>query len=126
MNLDKNFSIALNIIESLMNENCFDFWEIKDADENEIIEYFKDMIFTYFSDGEVDLAGVIHRVDSGNEDISGRASVETVENINNFFKNEDLVNCLILLSNEVGYWYYKNYIMNNDISDCDENKGYTD
>ena len=101
---------AFQILGELMNEDCFDFLEVASSNFEERKEYLRDMIFTYFSDGEVDLAGVIYRVDSGNEDISGRASVETVENINNFFKNKKLVADVILLMDEDMYSAYEKEI----------------
>ena len=54
-------------------------------------DYLRQMIFEYFRGGEVNLGGIIKRIDSDNFNDNERASEETIENINNFFKNELLV-----------------------------------
>lgn len=91
---------AFQILGELINEDCFDFWEVKNSTYDERKEYLRDMIFEYFHSGEVDLAGVIKRVDSSDYLYEGSATPETVENINNFFKDEELVADVILFMDE--------------------------
>ena len=99
---------AFQILGELINEDCFDFCEVKNSTYDERKEYLRDMIFEYFHCGEVDLAGVIKRVDNSDYLYEGSATPETVENINNFFKDEELVADIILFMNEDIYYEFQN------------------
>lgn len=99
---------AFQILGELINEDCFDFWEVKNSTYDERKEYLCDMIFEYFHSGEVDLAGIIKRVDSSDYLYEGSATPETVENINNFFKDEELVADVILFMDEDIYDEFQN------------------
>ena len=99
---------AFQILGELMNGDCFDFCEVKNSTYNERKEYLRDMIFEYFHSGEVDLAGIIKRVDSSDYLYDGSATPETVENINNFFKDEELVADVILFMDEDIYYEFQN------------------
>jgi hypothetical protein len=99
---------AFQILGELINEDCFDFWEVKNSTYDERKEYLRDMIFEYFHSGETNLGGIIDRVDSDDYIFEGIASPETIENINDFFKDEELVADVILLMDEDIYNIYKN------------------
>ena len=99
---------AFQILGELINEDCFDFCEVKNSTYDERKEYLRDMIFEYFHCGEVDLAGVIKRVDNSDYLYEGSATPETVENINNFFKDEELVADIILFMDEDIYYEFQN------------------
>ena len=99
---------AFQILGELINEDCFDFWEVKNSTYDERKEYLRDMIFEYFHSGEVDLGEVIKRVDNSDYLYEGSATPETVENINNFFKDEELVADIILFMNEDIYYEFQN------------------
>lgn len=100
MNTTESLYKAFQIIGELMNEDCFDFWEIKSSNFEERKEYLRDMIFEYFHNGETNLGGMIQRVDSDDYLYEGTSTPETIENINNFFKNEELVADIILFMDE--------------------------
>ena len=110
MNSTESLHKAFQILGELINENCFDFWEVKDLNFEERKDYLRQMIFEYFHDGEVNLGGIIKRIDSNNWENNERASKETIENINNFFKNEELVADIILLMDEDIYLIWKSEI----------------
>jgi hypothetical protein len=99
---------AFQILGELINEDCFDFWEVKNSTYDERKEYLRDMIFEYFHSGEVDLAGIIKRVDSDDYIFEGIASPETIENINDFFKDEELVADVILFMDKDIYNEFQN------------------
>lgn len=99
---------AFQILGELINEDCFDFWEVKNSTYDERKDYLRDMIFEYFHSGEVDLGGIIKRVDSSDYLYDGSATPETVENINNFFKDEELVADVILFMDEDIYYEFQN------------------
>ena len=99
---------AFQILGELINEDRFDFWEVKNSTYDERKEYLRDMIFEYFHGGEVDLAGIIKRVDSSDYLYEGSATPETIENINNFFKDEELVANVILFMDEDIYYEFQN------------------
>ena len=92
---------SFQILGELMNEDCFDFLEVAPLTFEERKEYLRNMIFEYFNSGETNLAGVIQRADS---------KLETSENVNNFFKNEELVADIILLMDEDMYELFENEI----------------
>ena len=87
---------AFQILVELINEDCFDFWEVKNSSYDERKEYLRNKIFEFFHSGEVDLADIIKRVDSSDYLYEGIASPETIENVNEFFKDEELVADVIL------------------------------
>ena len=105
---------AFQILGELINEDCFDFWEVKNSTYDERKEYLRDMIFEYFHSGEVDLGEVIKRVDNSDYLYEGSATPETVENINNFFKDEELVADVILFMDEDIYDEFQNENNNYD------------
>ena len=108
MNSTESLNKAFQILGELMNEDCFDFWEIKSSNFDERKDYLRDMIFEYFHNGEINLGGMIQRVDSDDYLFEGIASLETIENINSFFKNEELVADIILLMDEDLYYEFQN------------------
>ena len=110
MTSTESLNKAYQILGELINEDCFDFCEIKNSTYDERKEYLRDMIFEYFHCGEVDLGGIIKRVDSSDYLYEGSASPETVENINEFFKNEKLIADIILLMDEDIYDEFTNEI----------------
>ena len=100
---------AFQILGELMNEDCFDFLEVKNSTYDERKEYLHDMIFEYFHNGETNLGGIIQRVDSDDYIYEGlSASPETIENINNFFKDEELIADIILFMDEDIYYEFQN------------------
>lgn len=100
MNSTESLHKAFQILGELINEDCFDFWEVKDLNFEERKDYLRQMIFEYFHNGEVNLGGMIDRVDTTDYLYDGIASPGTIENINEFFKNEELVADIILLMDE--------------------------
>lgn len=110
MNSQETLNKAFQILGELMNEDCFDFLEVVNSTYDERKEYLKDMIFEYFHNGEVNLGGMIDRVDTTDYLYDGIASPGTIENINEFFKNEELVADIILFMDEDVYYAYLNEI----------------
>ena len=109
MTSTESLNKAFQILGELMNEDCFDFYEVESSNFEERKEYLRDMIFEYFHSGEINLGGMIQRVDSDDYLYEGvGASPETIENINNFFKNERLVADIILLMDEDLYYEFGN------------------
>ena len=113
MTSTESLNKAFQILGELMNEDCFDFLEVASSNFEERKEYLREMIFEYFHSGETNLAGIIQRVDSDDYLYEGLGvSPETIENINNFFKNEHLVADIILLMDEDLYYEFQNEINN--------------
>ena len=112
MNTAESLNKAFQILGELMNEDCFDFLEVQNLNFEDRKDYLRQMIFEYFRGGEVNLGGIIKRIDSDNFNDNERASEETIENINNFFKNELLVADIILLMDEDIYESFCNEINN--------------
>ena len=110
MNSSDTLQKAYQILTDLINEDCFDFWEIKNSSFNERKEYLRDMIFAYFQSGETNLADIVERVDSDDYLFEGIASLETIQNIDDFFTNEELVADIILLMDEDVYDEFTNEI----------------
>ena len=111
MNSTESLNKAFQILGELINENCFDFWEVASSTFEERKEYLRDMIFEYFHNGKTNLGGMIQRVDSDYYIYEGLgASPETIENINEFFKNEELIADIILLMDENIYNEFTNEI----------------
>lgn len=109
MTSTESLNKAFQILGELMNKDCFDFYEVASSNFEERKEYLRDMIFEYFHSGEINLGGMIDRVDSDDYLYEGLgASPETIENINNFFKNERLVADIILLMDEDLYYEFGN------------------
>lgn len=109
MTSTESLNKAFQILGELINEDCFDFYEVESSNFEERKEYLRDMIFEYFHSGETNLGGMIQRVDSDDYIYEGLgASPETIENINNFFKNERLVADIILLMDEDLYYEFGN------------------
>lgn len=112
MNSSDTLQKAYQVLADLINEDCFDFWEVKNSSFNERKEYLRDMIFAYFQSGETNLAGMVERVDSDDYLFEGIASLETIQNINDFFTNEELVADIILLMDEDIYYEYVDELNN--------------
>ena len=112
MNTTESLNKAFQILGELMNEDCFDFLEVQNLNFEDRKDYLRQMIFEFFRGGEVNLGGIIKRIDSDNFNDNERASEETIENINNFFKNELLVADIILLMDEDIYESFCNEINN--------------
>ena len=112
MNTAESLNKAFQILGELMNEDCFDFLEVQNLNFEDRKDYLRQMIFEFFRGGEVNLGGIIKRIDSDNFNDNERASEETIENINNFFKNELLVADIILLMDEDIYESFCNEINN--------------
>ena len=111
MTSTESLNKAFQILGELMNEDCFDFWEVASSTFEERKEYLRDMIFEYFHNGETNLGGMIQRVDSDDYIYEGLgASPETIENINEFFKNEELIADIILLMDKDVYDEFINEI----------------
>ena len=110
MTSTESLNKAYQILGELINEDCFDFWEIKSSNFEERKEYLRDMIFEYFHSGETNLGGMIYRVDSDDYIYEGTPTPETIENINSFFKNDELVADIILLMDEDVYNEFTNEI----------------
>ena len=106
MNSSDTLQKAYQILTDLINEDCFDFSEVANSLFDERKEYLRDMIFSYFQSGETNLADMIERVDSDDYLFEGVASLETIQNINSFFYNEELVADIILLMDEDIYYEY--------------------
>lgn len=101
MNTTDSLNKAFQIIGELMNKDCFNFLEVASLNFGERKNYLKDMIFEYFHSGETNLGGMINIVDSDDYIFEGIASQETIDNINDFFtNNEMLVADIILLMDE--------------------------
>ena len=112
MNTAESLNKAFQILGELMNEDCFDFLEVQNLNFEDRKDYLRQMIFEFFRGGEVNLGGIIKRIDSDNFNDNERSSEETIENINNFFKNELLVADIILLMDEDIYESFCNEINN--------------
>lgn len=113
MTSKESLNKAFQILGELINEDCFDFWEVASSSFDERKEYLRDMIFEYFHSGETNLGGMIHRVDSDDYIYEGTSTPETIENINNFFKNEELIADIILLMDEDIFYEFEKEL-NND------------
>ena len=83
MNTTESLNKAFQILGELMNEDCFDFLEVQNLNFEDRKDYLRQMIFEYFRGGEVNLGGIIKRIDSDNFNDNERASEETIENIKN-------------------------------------------
>ena len=111
MNSTESLNKAYEILKELMNEDCFDFSEVASSNFNERKNYLHDMIFEYFHGGETNLCGMMQNVDSDDYIYEGLgASPETIENINEFFKNEELIADIILLMDKDLYDEFTNEI----------------
>ena len=104
---NQSLNTAFHIVAELMNKDCFAFTDVKNLNYEERKEYLRDKIFEYFQNGEVDLAGVIKRVDTTDYLYEGITSPETIANVNEFFKNELLVADVILLMDEDMYFEFE-------------------
>lgn len=99
---------AFRILSELMNEDCFNFTDVENFDYNQRKEYLRDKIFEYFQCGEIDLGGVIKKVDTTDYLFEGITSYETIANINDFFNNKLLVADVILLMDKDMYDTFAN------------------
>jgi hypothetical protein len=70
------------------------------------------MIFAYFQSGETNLADIVEKVDSDDYLFEGIASLETIQNINDFFTNEEIVADIIFLMDEDIYHEYSDELNN--------------
>lgn len=108
----EKLNLAYQVIASLRNEDCFDFFEVASSNFEEKKSYLKDMIFEYFRSGETNLCGLIQRVDSDDYIYEGTSTPETVENINQFFSDKELVDDIILLMDEDLFVEFENELSN--------------
>ena len=83
---------AAQILGELMNEDCFNFDDVRDLNFDERKTYLRDWIWCFFASGEPCLGAEIQRVDNNCK--------ATGENIDKFFENERLVADIILLMDE--------------------------
>ena len=85
-----------------MNEDCFDFEDVREMNFEERKDYLRTAIWTYFGVGETVLGGIIKRVFNDSE--------ATNSNIDEFFKNELLVADTFLFMEEDIYFEYEKEI----------------
>jgi hypothetical protein len=85
-----------------MNEDCFDFEDVREMNFEERKDYLRTAIWTYFGVGETVLGGIIKRVFNDCK--------ATGNNINEFFQNEELVADTLLFMDEVMYFAYEKEI----------------
>lgn len=98
----ESLNTAFRIIGELMNEDCFDFEDVREMNFEERKDYLRIAIWTYFGVGETVLGGIIKRVYNDCK--------ATGNNINEFFKNEELVADTLLFMDEVMYFAYEKEI----------------
>jgi len=98
----ESLNTAFRIIGELMNEDCFDFEDVREMNFEERKDYLRTAIWTYFGVGETVLGGIIKRVFNDCK--------ATGDNINEFFKNEELVADTLLFMDEVMYFAYEKEI----------------
>lgn len=94
----ESLNTAFRIIGELMNEDCFDFEDVREMNFEERKDYLRTEIWTYFGVGETMLGGIIKRVFNDCK--------ATGNNINEFFKNEELVADTLLFMDEEMYFAY--------------------
>ena len=58
----ESLNTAFRIIADLMNEDCFDFEDVRELNFEERKDYLRTAIWTYFGIGENVLGGIIKRV----------------------------------------------------------------
>ena len=102
MTRTESLNTAFRIIAELMNEDCFDFEDVREMNFEERKDYLRTAIWTYFGVGETVLGGIIKRVFNDCK--------ATGNNINEFFKNEELVADTLLFMDEVMYFAYEKEI----------------
>lgn len=90
--INESLCKAAQILGELINEDCFNFEDVREMNFEERKDYLRTAIWTYFGVGETILGGIIKRVFNDCK--------ATGNNINEFFKNEDLVADIILLMDE--------------------------
>lgn len=100
----ESLNTAFRIIGELMNEDCFDFEDVREMNFEERKDYLRTAIWTYFGVGETMLGGIIKRVFNDCK--------ATGNNINEFFKNEELVADTLLFMDEEMYFAYTKEINN--------------
>lgn len=98
----ESLNTAFRIIAELMNEDCFDFEDVRELNFEERKDYLRTVIWAYFGIGENVLGGIIKRV--FNDDKA------TGNNIDEFFKNELLVADTLLFMEEDIYFEYEKEI----------------
>ena len=98
----ESLNTAFRIIAELMNEDCFDFEDVREMNFEQRKNYLRTAIWTYFGVGETVLGGIIKRVFNDCK--------ATGDNINEFFKNEELVADTLLFMDEVMYFEYEKEI----------------
>jgi len=102
MTRTESLNTAFRIIAELMNEDCFDFEDVREMNFEERKDYLRTAIWTYFGVGKTVLGGIIKRVFNDCK--------ATGNNINEFFKNEELVADTLLFMDEVMYFAYEKEI----------------
>lgn len=98
----ESLNTAFRIIAELMNEDCFDFEDVREMNFEERKDYLRTAIWTYFGVGETMLGGIIERVFNDCK--------ATSNNINEFFRNEELVADTLLFMDEDMYFAYEKEI----------------
>ena len=98
----ESLNTAFRIIGELMNEDCFDFEDVREMNFEERKNYLRTAIWTYFGVGETVLGGIIKRVFNDCK--------VTGDNIDEFFKNELLVADTLLFMEEDIYFEYEKEI----------------
>jgi len=98
----ESLNTAFRIIAELMNEDCFDFEDVREMNFEERKDYLRTAIWTYFGVGENMLGGIIERVFNDCK--------ATGDNINKFFRNEELVADTLLFMDEDMYFAYEKEI----------------
>lgn len=98
----ESLNTAFRIIAELMNEDCFDFEDVREMNFEERKDYLRTAIWTYFGVGENMLGGIIERVFNDCK--------ATSDNINKFFRNEELVADTLLFMDEDMYFAYEKEI----------------
>lgn len=98
----ESLNTAFRIIAELMNEDCFDFEDVREMNFEERKDYLRTAIWTYFGVGENMLGGIIERVFNDCK--------ATGNNINKFFRNEELVADTLLFMDEDMYFAYEKEI----------------
>ena len=58
----ESLNTAFRIIAELMNEDCFDFEDVRELNFEERKDYLRTAIWAYFGIGETVLGGIIKRV----------------------------------------------------------------
>lgn len=103
MTRTESLNTAFRIITELMNDDCFDFEDVREMNFEDRKDYLRTAIWTYFGVSKTMLGGIIERVFNDCK--------ATANNINKFFKNEELVADTLLFMDEDMYFTYEKEII---------------